>query len=123
MKLFIKFFLSTIILLSAFGNTAFTEKKSSKIKVTFIELGSENCIPCRMMKPVMMKIERKYRDQVKVVFYDVWTGKGKPFAYKYGVRSIPTQVFLDRKGKGYFRHVGYFSFEEVEKVLKKGGVR
>lgn len=107
---------------SMLGGAAFAQKKSRNIKVTFIELGSVNCIPCRMMQPVMKQVEEKYSDQVEVVFYDVWTEKDKPYAYKYGIRAIPTQVFLDRNRKEYFRHVGYYPFEEIEKVLKNGGV-
>ncbi len=91
-------------------------------KVTFIELGSVNCIPCKMMQPVMKKIEIRYRDQVKVIFYDVWTSEGRPYGRKYGIKVIPTQIFLDKNGKEYFRHSGFFPFKEVEKILMKGGV-
>jgi thioredoxin 1 len=90
---------------------------------TFIELGSVNCIPCKAMQPIMKDIEKRYGDQVKVVFYDVWTDEGKPFGSFYRIRVIPTQVFLDRNGKEYFRHEGYFPIEEVLKILEKGGVR
>jgi len=94
---------------------------SKTIKVTFIELGSVNCIPCKMMQPIMKEIEEEYHD-VKVIFYDVWTSEGRPYAQKYGVRAIPTQVFLDKDGKEFFRHMGFFSKEEIVKVLKKQGV-
>jgi thioredoxin 1 len=109
--------------LSLFGTAAYAQQNNSNIKVTFIELGSVNCIPCKMMQPVMKEIEQKYGKQVKVVFHDVWTKKGEPFASQYGIKAIPTQVFLDSNGKEYFRHLGYFPFEEVEKILKQGGVR
>ena len=92
-------------------------------KVTFIEIGSLKCIPCKMMQPIMKEIEEKYKNQVKVVFYDVWTAKGKPFARKYGIRVIPTQVFLDKNGKEYFRHEGFFAKDELIKVLKMQGVK
>lgn len=91
--------------------------------VTFIELGSVNCIPCKQMQPVMKKVEQKYGAQVQVVFYDVWTDKDKAMAYKYKIRAIPTQVFLSADGKEYSRHEGYFPFEELEKVLKQKGLK
>jgi thioredoxin 1 len=94
----------------------------ANVKVTFIELGSVNCIPCRMMKQVMARVEEKYGNQVKIIFYDVWTAEGRPYAEQYGIRAIPTQVFLDKDGKEYFRHAGFFPFNELEKVLKKEGV-
>ena len=100
-----------------------TGKKESDIKVTFIELGSVNCIPCRMMQPIMKEIEEEYSDQVKVVFHDVWTEQGRPYAAKYRIRVIPTQVFLDKDGKEYFRHEGFFPKEQLVEVLRKQGIK
>jgi thioredoxin 1 len=100
-----------------------TENKSIKYKVTFIELGSVRCIPCLQMQPVMKSIREKYPTQVNVVFHDVWTEAGAPFAKQYKIVAIPTQVFLDANGKEYFRHVGFFPEEELIKVLNQKGVR
>jgi len=91
--------------------------------VTFVELGSVRCIPCKMMQPIMKDIEKDYAGQVKVVFYDVWTPEGEPFAGQYKIRLIPTQVFLDKDGKEYFRHEGFFPKEELIKILKQKGVK
>ena len=99
------------------------QKNAVKYKVTFIELGSVRCIPCQKMQSVMKSIETKYGKEVKVVFYDVWTPEGKPFAEKYGIEAIPTQVFLDENGKEFSRHEGYFPEEELVKVLKTKGVK
>ncbi len=99
---------------------------SSKIEkpiVTFVELGSVGCIPCKMMQPIMKEIEEEYKDQVKVVFYDVWTQEGRPYAEKYKIRLIPTQVFLDKNGREFFRHEGFFPKEELVKILEMQGVK
>ncbi len=95
----------------------------TKYKVTFIELGSVRCIPCQQMQPIMKSVEEKYGTHVKVVFHDVWTEAGAPYAQKYGIQAIPTQVFLDENGKEYFRHVGFFPEEELVKVLQQKGVK
>ncbi len=86
-------------------------------KITFIELGSVNCIPCKMMQPVMKEIEEEYAETVKVVFYDVWTKEGKKYGNEYKVKLIPTQVFLDENGKEFFRHQGFFSKEEIVELI------
>lgn len=99
------------------------QKDAVKYKVTFIELGSVRCIPCQKMQPVMKAIEAKYGKEVKVIFHDVWTPEGKPFASIFNIESIPTQVFLDENGKEFSRHVGYFPEEELVKVLKTKGVK
>ncbi len=95
----------------------------SKPRVTFVEIGSVNCIPCRAMQPIMKAVEEEYKGQVKVVFHDVWTPQGKEDAMKYNIRVIPTQVFLDKDGNEYFRHEGYFPKEGVVDILKKGGLK
>ena len=109
------------VAVAAENKTAEPEKKGD-LKVTFVELGSVNCIPCRMMQPVMQEVEKKYPGQVKIVFHDVWTDQGRAEGAKFRIRVIPTQVFLDKNGKEYYRHEGFFSFEEVDKILKQQGV-
>jgi thioredoxin 1 len=91
--------------------------------VTFVELGSVKCIPCRQMQPVMKAIEQKYGDQVNVVFHDVWKSDQYEYAEKYGIKLIPTQVFLDRNGKEFFRHEGFFPEAEIDKLLQKRGLK
>jgi thioredoxin 1 len=92
-------------------------------KVTFIELGSVKCIPCMKMQIIMEEIEQEFGDQVKIVFYDVWTPQGKPYAQQYAIHVIPTQVFLDREGNEYFRHEGFFPKEKLISVLRLKGVQ
>jgi thioredoxin 1 len=91
--------------------------------VTFVELGSLRCIPCKLMQPIMKDIEKDYAGQVKVVFHDVWTPEGEPFGQTYKIRVIPTQVFLDKEGKEYFRHEGFFPKEDLVKILQQKGVK
>ena len=91
--------------------------------VTFVELGSVNCVPCRMMQPIMREIEQQYAGQVEVVFHDVWTPAGRPYADRYRIKVIPTQVFLDRAGREYFRHEGFFPKEQLVEILKRQGVQ
>ena len=102
---------------------SFGQQKETKPDVTFIELGSVNCIPCKMMQPVMSNIEEKYGSRVKVIFYDVWTEKQKPYAKKYGIKLIPTQVFLDKDGKEFHRHEGFYPEEEIIKLLESKGLK
>lgn len=98
-------------------------EKPPELKITFVELGSVKCIPCKMMQPIMKEIEEEYKNYVKVIFYDVWTKNGRPYAEKYKIRLIPTQVFLDKNGKEYFRHEGFFPKEELVKILEMRGVK
>ena len=96
---------------------------TDEIKVTFVELGSVGCIPCDKMQPIMKEIEEEYKGQVKVIFHDVKTAEGNPYIKEFGIRAIPTQVFLDKDGNEYFRHLGFFAKDELVKVLKMQGVK
>lgn len=91
--------------------------------ITFVELGSVKCVPCRMMQPVMKNIETRYGSQIRIIFYDVWKPEQKKFATEYGVRIIPTQVFLDRNGKEVFRHEGFFAESAIDTLLQKHGLK
>ena len=102
--------------------TSDLKTNTNKYKVTIIELGSVRCIPCQKMLVVMKSIEKKYGKQVKVVFHDVATPEGRPFGMQYAIRVIPFQIFLDDKGKEFFRHKGYFPKEELVKVLNQKGI-
>ncbi len=111
----------TVILASSL--TLYAQKKQQPVpKVTFIELGSVNCIPCKMMQPVMKSVEEKYGKQLKVIFYDVWKPEQKKYAQQYGIKLIPTQVFLDKDGKEFFRHEGFYPEAEIDKLLNTKGV-
>ena len=90
--------------------------------MTFVELGSVNCIPCKAMQPVMKAIESKYKGKVRVVFYDVWTDQGAPYAKRYNIRAIPTQVFLDAAGNEFFRHTGFYAEAEIDAMLRSRGI-
>ncbi len=105
------------------GINIIAQSKEIKPKVTFIELGSVNCIPCKQMQPVMKAIEAKYGEQVKVIFYDVWTKEQKQYAQLYKIKLIPTQVFLDENGKEFHRHEGFYPEAEIDKLLQSKGLK
>jgi thioredoxin 1 len=89
-------------------------------KVVMLELGSVGCTPCERMKPVMQKLSENYTGKLEVIFIDV--REDRKTGRRFGVHMIPTQVFLDREGKEFHRHIGYFGYEEIVPVLKKAGL-
>ncbi len=96
--------------------------KEVKPIVTFIELGAESCIPCKMMQPILKEVQTEYQGLVDVVFYDLY--KNREAGPKYKVRVMPTQVFLDAEGREFFRHEGFYPKAEIETMLAdKAGVK
>jgi thioredoxin 1 len=96
--LVVLFMASSSAMVWATDTPAVQAKPKPAPMVTFIELGSVNCIPCKAMQPVMEAVRSKYGDQVNVVFHDVWTKVGEPYVRTFKIKVIPTQIFLDSRG-------------------------
>ena len=85
--------------------------------MTFLEIGAESCIPCKMMQPIMKEIAEEYPGVVEVIFHDLY--KDRTIGQKYGIRVMPTQVFLDADGREFFRHEGFYPKAELKAMLDK----
>jgi thioredoxin 1 len=72
------------------------------------------------MRPVMEKLTRNFGEKLEVVFIDI--KRDRESAKKFRVFGIPTQVFLDRNGKEFHRHIGFYSYEDIQQVLKRFGL-
>ena len=95
-------------------------KVPAKGVVTMVDLGAKKCIPCKMMAPILEKLERAYAGKAAIVFIDVWENKEQ--APRFKVQVIPTQIFFNEKGKEVFRHVGFFDEKSIVEQLTKMGI-
>jgi len=119
----------SFLMLMAFMLSACTsEADSQKIKnvpvkgmVTMVDLGATRCIPCKMMAPILKKMEQKYAGKAAIVFLDVWVDP-KPAEY-FRIRTIPTQIFFNKKGEEVTRHEGFMREGEIVAMLEKLGVK
>jgi len=87
---------------------------------TLIELGSDTCIPCKMMAPILAELKKEYTGSLDVHFLDVH--KNQDLILRYGVRVIPLQIFYDASGNELFRHEGFFAKEDILAKWKELGV-
>jgi thiol-disulfide isomerase/thioredoxin len=85
-----------------------------------VDLGADKCIPCKAMAPILAELKRDYGDRFITEFVDVW--KNPDAGKLYGIEVIPTQIFFDVGGKELFRHVGFFSKEDILAKWKELGV-
>lgn len=106
--------------LSAAEQTEDFESVPVKGMVTMIDLGAKKCIPCKMMAPIMEKLDKVYEGKAAIVFIDVWQQREQ--AKRFGIRTIPTQIFFDSDGKEIYRHVGFLGEKDIVEQLKKMGV-
>ena len=91
------------------------EKRLPKL----LDLGATSCIPCKMMAPLLEELKKDYAGVLDVEFIDVW--KNPDEGKKYGIKQIPTQIFFDAEGRERFRHVGFFSKEDILAKWKELG--
>ncbi|MFO8083018.1 MAG: thioredoxin family protein [Desulfobacterales bacterium] len=89
-------------------------------RVTMIDLGASECIPCKMMAPILEELKNEYEGKADIIFIDVW--KNPDQARKFGVRAIPTQIFYDTDGREVYRHMGFMDKKRIVEILSKLGV-
>lgn len=106
----------SVMLLLFFSVICFSKEKELP---KMIELGSDTCIPCKMMAPILEDFKTNYSDKFTVEFVDIY--KNSAPAKKYKIRVIPTQVFLNSSGSEVFRHEGFFPKEDILKKWKELG--
>jgi thioredoxin 1 len=63
------------------------------------------------MAPILEELAETHKAYFKVEFIDVWVNPS--MAKEYNVRIIPTQVFYDAGGRELYRHIGFYSKEEI----------
>ena len=61
-------------------------------KPAIVDFWAEWCGPCRMISPIIDEISKEFGDKVVVAKVDVDSNPGT--AAKFGIRNIPTVLFL-----------------------------
>ena len=89
-------------------------------KPTVADFGATGCGQCDMMTPILEELGQAYGEQCNVLFVQV--GEEPILAARYGIESIPVQVFFDREGKEFHRHSGFYPKGEIVAKLMELGV-
>ncbi|OFX18766.1 MAG: hypothetical protein A2041_12760 [Bacteroidetes bacterium GWA2_31_9b] len=110
----------TISSVSAYIDSVYNyEKNSNPFEITFLEFGSTGCSACKRMGKVLKEIQDLYPNKVNVVFVNFTKKENHDLLKFYGIAVIPTQVVLDKTGKEFFRHSGFFSTDKLKTLIDK----
>ena len=94
-----------------------------------IDFGSDSCIPCQEMAPVLKSANENYRGKAIIKFVDVW--KYTDAANNFPVQVIPTQVFFNADGTPYVPsdglgiEFGFYSTKDTQEhvfTVHQGGL-
>ena len=73
------------------------------------------CGPCRKLAPIMDELAAEYAGKVR--FYKVNVDNAKALSAAYGIRSIPSVLFIPADGGEPQMNVGLMSKEEFRKKI------
>lgn len=84
-----------------------------------VDLGADQCIPCKMMAPILDELKKDFAGRMDVTFIDVW--KNREQAGRFGIQMIPTQIFYDPDGNELYRRSGFIGRGDILETWKRLG--
>ncbi|HTX87779.1 MAG TPA: thioredoxin [Bacteroidales bacterium] len=79
-----------------------------------IDFYADWCGPCRMVAPILEELSKEY--QGKVNFYKIDTEAEQELAAAFGIRSIPSMLFVPKEGQPQMA-VGALPKDSLKKAI------
>ena len=89
-------------------------------KAALAEFGSNSCIPCKKMKPILEQLATEYKDKIHILLIEVYDYK--ELTRQYEIMGIPTQIVFDKNGQEVMRHTGFWAKEDIISQFKRMGI-
>jgi thioredoxin len=80
-----------------------------------IDFYADWCGPCKMVEPVLDELADEYQGKINI--YRIDTGSEQELAAAFGIRSIPSILFVPREGQPQMA-VGALPKEAIEDAIR-----
>ncbi len=99
-----------------FDYEANKEWKYEGDKPCIIDFYADWCGPCKKVAPILEELAKEYDG--KIIVYKIDTEKEKELAGAFGIRSIPSLLFVPAKGQPQMAQ-GALPKEQFEKIINE----
>lgn len=93
-----------------------SEWKYKGDKPAIVDFYASWCGPCRMLTPILEEIAKEYKGQIYI--YKVDTEAEEELSQAFGIRSIPTLLFIPMEGQPMMTQ-GMMMKAEINKIIKE----
>lgn len=97
------------------------DKARANGKPTLAVFSAKSCCGPDKMLPVINAVRKKYDEKINTVYIE--PRREQVLASRYGIRSIPSQIFYENNGKEFYRHSGFLSDKGISDKLSEMGVK
>ncbi|MCK4343481.1 MAG: thioredoxin [Phycisphaerae bacterium] len=80
-----------------------------------VDFSADWCQPCKLLGPILDELAKEYDGKINI--YKVDTGAEPELAAVFGIRSIPTMLFVPKKGKPQMT-VGVIPKGTIKKAIR-----
>lgn len=82
-----------------------------------IDFYADWCGPCKRVAPIMEKLAKEYQGQVKI--YKVDTDANRELSAVFGIRSIPSVLFIPKDGGRPAMQAGAMQEEQYKQIINE----
>ncbi|WP_439184647.1 thioredoxin [Carboxylicivirga taeanensis] len=93
-----------------------TEWKYEGEVPAILDFYADWCGPCKMLSPVLKNLQKEYKGKIQI--YKINTDQERELSATFGIRSLPTIVFVPLKGEPQAA-MGYRSQNDLETMISE----